>query len=108
MTMDYFNRQDMKMTPPDSLTKKNRREWLQFGFKPGQIVTPTDNLNSQEVRQWKYQKYIKDYLATVKSVDDNIGKVLEYLKNNGLEENTIVIYSSRLCRLWILFFLLYK
>jgi len=94
MTMDYFNRQDMKMTPPDSLTKKNRREWLQFGFKPGQIVTPTDNLNSQEVRQWKYQKYIKDYLATVKSVDDNIGKVLEYLKNNGLEENTIVIYSS--------------
>ena len=94
MTMDYFNRQDMKMTPPDSLSKKKRREWLQFGFKPGEIVTPSNNLNSKEVRKWKYQKYIKDYLATIKSVDDNIGRVLEYLKVNGLEENTIVVYSS--------------
>ena len=42
----------------------------------------------------KFQKYIKDYLATVRSVDDNIGRVLNYLKENDLEENTIVIYTS--------------
>jgi arylsulfatase A-like enzyme len=94
MTMDYFSRQDMKMIPPDSLTKKERNKWFQFGFKPGQVVTPIKGLNSQEIRQWKYQKYIKDYLATIKSVDDNIGRVLSYLTENGLEENTIVIYSS--------------
>ena len=94
MTMDYFSRQDMKMIPPDSLTKKQRNKWLQFGFKPSEVVTPIKGLNSQETRQWKYQKYIKDYLATIKSVDDNIGRVLSYLKENGLEENTIVIYSS--------------
>ena len=42
----------------------------------------------------KFQKYIKDYLATVRSVDDNIGRVLNYLKENDLEQNTIVIYTS--------------
>lgn len=94
MTMDYFSRQDMKMTPPDSLSKSDRRKWSQFGFKPNEIVTPDENLSPQEVREWKYQKYIKDYLATIKSVDDNIGRVLAYLKDNGLEENTIVIYAS--------------
>ena len=41
----------------------------------------------------KFQKYIKDYLATVRSVDDNIGRVLNYLEND-LEKNTIVIYTS--------------
>jgi len=92
--MDYFSRKDMKMTPPDSLSKKERGKWLRFGFKPGEIVAPTEGLSSEEIRKWKYQKYIKDYLATIKSVDDNIGRVLSYLKENGLEENTIVIYAS--------------
>lgn len=94
MTMDYFSRQDMKMTPPDTLSKNDRRKWSQFGFKPNEIVVPDKNLSAQEIREWKYQKYIKDYLATIKSVDDNIGRVLAYLKENNLEENTIVIYAS--------------
>jgi arylsulfatase A-like enzyme len=94
MTMDYFTRQDMKMIPPDSLSKSDRRKWSQFGFKPNEIVIPDENLSPQEVREWKYQKYIKDYLATIRSVDDNIGRVLAYLKEHGLEENTVVIYAS--------------
>ena len=94
MTMDYFSRKDMKMMPPDSLSRKERIKWLRFGFKPGEIVAPSEDLSREEIRQWKYQKYIKDYLATIKSVDDNIGRVLEYLKENGLEENTIVVYAS--------------
>ena len=94
MTMDYFSRKDMKMTPPDSLSKKERLKWLRFGVKPGETVVPSENLSTEEIRKWKYQKYIKDYLATIKSVDDNIGRVLEYLKENGLEENTIVVYAS--------------
>lgn len=94
MTMDYLSREDMKMTPPDSLSIKERRRWLQFGFKSDQIVSLSEKLKKQEVRKWKYQKYIKDYLATIKSVDDNIGRVLDNLKVNRLEENTIVIYAS--------------
>ena len=77
MTMDYFSRKDMKMTPPDSLSKKERRKWLRFGVKPGETVVPSENLSNEEIRKWKYQKYIKDYLATIKSVDDNNARVLE-------------------------------
>lgn len=41
-----------------------------------------------------YQKYLKDYLRTVKAVDENVGRVLDYIDANGLTENTIVIYTS--------------
>ncbi|MGJ8657734.1 MAG: sulfatase family protein [Akkermansiaceae bacterium] len=44
--------------------------------------------------QWKYQRYMKNYLATVKSVDECVGRVTDYLEKNGLADNTIVIYSS--------------
>ena len=84
----------MKMAPPVTLSKKERGKWLRFGFKPGEIVAPSEELSDEDIRKWKYQKYIKDYLATIKSVDDNIGRVLAYLKENNLEENTIVIYAS--------------
>ena len=84
----------MKMAPPITLSKKERGKWLRFGFKPGEIVAPSEELSDEDIRKWKYQKYIKDYLATIKSVDDNIGRVLAYLKENNLEENTIVIYAS--------------
>ena len=94
MTMDYFSREDMKMVPPDNLSTNQKKRWLQYGFRKGQIVSPSDNLDYNQSRKWKYQKYIKDYLATVKSIDDNIGRVLTYLKQNGLENNTVVIYSS--------------
>ena len=50
--------------------------------------------DDQQLVQWKYQRYVKNYLATVKAVDDSVGRVLDYLKDNELEENTIVIYSS--------------
>ena len=50
--------------------------------------------NAQEVALWKYNRYIKDYLRTIKSVDDGVGEVLNYLEENGLAENTIVVYTS--------------
>ncbi len=43
---------------------------------------------------WKFNRYIKDYLRTIKSVDDGVGEVLDYLDKSGLAENTIVIYTS--------------
>lgn len=44
--------------------------------------------------KYKYQWFMQDYLACVASVDDNVGRVLDYLKNNNLEKNTVVIYTS--------------
>lgn len=55
---------------------------------------PPPGLNEVELKKWKYQRYMRDYLACVASVDDNVGRLLEYLDKNGLTENTIVIYTS--------------
>jgi arylsulfatase A-like enzyme len=52
------------------------------------------DLKGKQLAMWKYQRYIKDYLRCVQSVDDNVGRVSDYLKQNGLDKNTIVIYSS--------------
>ena len=94
MTMDYFSRRDMKINAPDSLNEKQTRRWLSYGFKRNEVVELDPNLSKEENKKLKFQKYIKDYLASVKSVDDNIGKVLDYLKESDLEENTIIIYAS--------------
>ncbi|WP_439130890.1 sulfatase family protein [Polaribacter sp.] len=94
MTMDYLNRRDLKLEQTNSLSKKELRKWLDYGNQPGQTVSLDKNLSAEKLQEEKYQIYIKDYLATIKSVDDNIGRVLTYLKENGLEENTIIIYAS--------------
>ncbi len=64
----------------DSINEDFRRRW------PG--------MNDREKMRWKYQRYMQDYLATISSVDDNVGRVLDYLDENGLTENTIVVYTS--------------
>jgi arylsulfatase A-like enzyme len=94
MTMEYFSRRDMKLERPKDL-KKGREsiKWDFYGAKPGEIVQP-DGMSNVEGRKWRYQNYIKDYLACVKSVDDNVGRVLNYLKENNLEENTIIVVTS--------------
>ena len=51
-------------------------------------------MNNQEKMKWKYQRYMQDYLATISSVDDNVGRVLNYLEETGLDKNTIVVYTS--------------
>ncbi|NGP77350.1 sulfatase [Balneolaceae bacterium YR4-1] len=94
MTMHYLNRKDMKMDPPDSLEGQALRDWLWYGNEPGEVVKPNPDMSDEEAKKWKYQRYIKDYLATVKSVDDNVGRVLDYLDKQGLTDNTIVVYTS--------------
>lgn len=51
-------------------------------------------LSGKELAKWKYQRYLKDYYATAKSMDRNIGRILDYLDSTGLSKNTVVIYAS--------------
>ncbi len=51
-------------------------------------------MNEKEKMKWKFQRYMQDYLATISSVDDNVGRVLNYLEESGLDKNTIVVYTS--------------
>jgi len=55
---------------------------------------PPAGLSGAELKKWKFRRYMQDYLACVQSVDDNVGRFLDYLDENGLAENTIVIYTS--------------
>lgn len=50
--------------------------------------------SQKQIIQWKYQRYIKDYLKCIAAVDDGVGRILQYLDDTGLDKNTIVIYSS--------------
>ena len=52
------------------------------------------NMSEKELMQWRYQRYMQDYLGSIAGVDDGVGRVLDYLEENGLAENTIVIYTS--------------
>lgn len=52
------------------------------------------SMTQKEKMQWRYQRYMQDYLGSIASVDEGVGKVLDYLEESGLAENTIVIYTS--------------
>ena len=52
------------------------------------------NLKGKELAEWKYQRYMRDYAKTLKSLDDNVGRVLDYLEEKGLLDNTLVVYTS--------------
>lgn len=53
-----------------------------------------EGLTDEQADSWRYQRYIKDYLRCIASVDDNVGRLLDYLDAEGLTENTLVIYTS--------------
>jgi len=94
MTIEnHLNRKDLKMTPPPELSGQELHLWQRYGDK-GEPVSPSDTLKGEALKKWKYQKYIKDYLACVRSVDDNVGRLLDYLDKSGLAGNTIVIYTA--------------
>jgi arylsulfatase A-like enzyme len=92
----HLSRNDLKLAPPPGLTPQERNRWL--GAFPDTVTIERDGatvtLTGNELTRWKYQRYMQDYLATVQSVDDNIGRVLAYLDDSGLARSTIVIYTS--------------
>jgi arylsulfatase A-like enzyme len=92
---DLTNR-DLKLTPPPELSGAERTKWLQI--KPGEVTLMRDGrsvtLTGEALSRWKYQRYMQDYLATVQSVDDSVGRVLALLDSSGLARNTMVIYTS--------------
>ena len=53
-----------------------------------------EGLSPEELRNWKYQRFMEDYMACIASVDDGVGELLDYLEAEGLTDDTLVIYSS--------------
>ena len=72
---------------------KQKEDWL-AAYTPKNDAMKAAKLEGEELGVWKFNRYIKDYLRTIKSVDDGVGEVLDYLEEAGLAENTIVVYTS--------------
>lgn len=91
-----MTRNDFKLPPTAGLRGTNLVEWKNGTDTELTIVEngQTNKLSGTALKQWKYQRYIKDYLRCVASVDENIGRLLDYLDQTGLATNTIVIYTS--------------
>ena len=91
-----LTRRDLKIEAPAGLAGADRERWL--NAVPDSVTIVRDGarvtLTGDELTRWKYQRYMQDYLATVQSVDDNIGRLLAFIDRNGLTRNTIVIYTS--------------
>jgi len=75
------------------LTDKEKAYWDSV-YGPINDEFASKKLKGKELIRWKYQRYMQDYLATVDSVDRNIGYLLDYLDKSGLADNTIVVYTS--------------
>jgi arylsulfatase A-like enzyme len=52
------------------------------------------SMDDKEKMQWRYQRYMQDYLGTIRAVDENVGRVLDYLEANKLMDNTLIVYTS--------------
>jgi N-acetylglucosamine-6-sulfatase len=59
-----------------------------------QKLTGKEDLSKKEMTHYTYQLYLKEYLRCVKGIDDNLSRIVDYLKKNGMMENTIIIYTS--------------
>ena len=99
---DLFN--DRDIPEPDNLYEdmsKRSQASQRATLRVGDDMTKSDlkvdkpaGLEGRELRKWAYQRYIKDYLRCVQSVDDNVGRVLDYLDADGIAGDTLVVYTS--------------
>jgi arylsulfatase A-like enzyme len=88
-----MNNKDVKLTPPTGLTPAQKAQW-DAAYEPKIKAFKEANLQGKDLVRWKYQRYMHDYLACIASVDESVGRVLDYLDQAGLADNTIVIYTS--------------
>lgn len=91
-----LTRNDLKLTPPAELKGPALAQWRSGKINELEVTVDgtSRKLTGEALKKWKYQRYIKDYLRCIASVDDNVGRLLDYLDQAGLRDNTIVIYTS--------------
>ena len=100
-----LTRRDLKLTPPREFTTGTNTplkpspalaKWL--AVKPTEVEVEVGGvkktLTGEELVKWKYQRYMQDYLACVQGVDDNIGRLFDYMDRTGLMTNTVIFYCA--------------
>ncbi len=89
----WMTNNDVKLSMGRNLTPEQAALWEET-FGAGNRAFESAGLSPEEEIRWKYQRYIKTYIGSVKSMDREIGRLLDYLRDEGLEDNTIVVYTS--------------
>ncbi len=84
---------DLKLVPPRNLNPEQKKLW-DAAYEPKNEAFRKANLKGKDLVRWKYQRYIKDYLRCIASVDENVGRLLDYLDETGLAKDTVVFYTS--------------
>ena len=77
----------------ERLNEEQRKAWDAYYNKVNEEFKRS-RLSGRKLAEWKYQRYMKDYLSCVLSVDESVGRILDYLDQKGLAENTVVVYTS--------------
>ncbi len=76
-------------------TAEQKADWDKiYGPMVEEFKRNYPKMSEKELMQWRYQRYMQDYLGSIAAVDDGVGEVLDYLEESGLDENTIVVYTS--------------
>lgn len=84
---------DLKLVPPTQLTPEQLEKWNAY-YEPRNEAFRQANLQGDDLVRWKYNRYMHDYLGCIKSVDESVGRLLKYLDDEGLADNTLVIYAA--------------
>ena len=88
-----FTPLDAKLATPAGLNTEQRRAWDAY-YDPRNAAFLAAKPQGKDLVRWRYQRYMHDYLGCVKAVDESVGRVLKYLDDEGLADNTIVVYAS--------------
>lgn len=77
------------------MNPEQRKKWdAAYGKMNEQFIKDFPKMTERDQMKWRYQRYMQDYLGTIAAVDEGVGKVLDFLKANGLDKNTIIVYTS--------------
>ena len=84
-----FKEAFMRMTEPE------RERWNEaYAPRIAEYQALKDTTSEETMTRWKYQQYIRDYAAVIRGVDENVGRLLQYLEETGELDNTVIIYTS--------------
>jgi len=89
---DLFDR-DLKLEPPAGLTPEQLERWNRY-YEPENRRLQELGLQGDDLVRWKYQRYIADFMRVILGMDAAIGRLLDHLADAGLDENTVVVYTS--------------
>ncbi|MFO0975375.1 MAG: sulfatase [Planctomycetaceae bacterium] len=88
-----FTDLDAKLKTPANMNEAQLKEWNAY-YQPRNEKYLAANLTGKDLVRWRYNRYMHDYLACVKAIDENVGRLMQALEDDGSAANTIVVFSS--------------